>query len=59
MAETYRFIDINATGEGIVAAAFANQVAYCTASGAVITARIVAAVQTLVERGEGGALLNA
>lgn len=59
MAEKYQFIDINATGEGIVAAAFANQVAYCTASGATITARIVAGVQALIERGEGGTLLDA
>lgn len=59
MAEKYQFIDINASGPGIVTAAFANQVAYCTAAGAGVTARIVAAVQTLLERGEGGALLDA
>jgi len=59
VAENYQFIDINASGPGIVAAAFDNQVAYCTASGAVITARIVAAVRDLIERGEGGALLAA
>lgn len=59
MAENYQFIDINASGPGIVAAAFDNQVAYCTASGAAITARIVAAVRDLIERGEGGTLLDA
>jgi hypothetical protein len=59
MAENYQFIDINASGPGIVAAAFDNQVAYCTASGAAITARIVAAVRDLIERDEGGALLAA
>lgn len=58
MAETYRFIDINATGEGIVAAAFANQVAYCTASGATVTARICAALRDLVQSGEPGELLE-
>ena len=58
MAEKYQFIDINASGPGIVAAAFDNQVAYCTASGAAITARIVAAVRDLIERGEGGTLLD-
>lgn len=58
MAENYQFIDINASGPGIVAAAFDNQVAYCTASGAAITARIVAAVRDLIERGEGGTLLD-
>ncbi len=59
MASDYQFIDINAKGQGAVAAAFANQVAYCTAAGAGVTARVVAAVQALVERGEGGAFLEA
>ncbi|MFM5949042.1 MAG: DUF2332 domain-containing protein [Novosphingobium sp.] len=58
MAEKYQFIDINASGEGIVAAAFDNQVAYCTASGADRTARICAALRDLLERGEGGAVLD-
>ncbi|HCF24116.1 MULTISPECIES: DUF2332 domain-containing protein [unclassified Novosphingobium] len=58
MAEKYQFIDINASGEGIVAAAFDNQVAYCTASGADRTARICAALRDLIERGEGGAVLD-
>jgi hypothetical protein len=59
MVEKYQFIDINASGEGMVAAAFDNQVAYCKASGANVTARICAAVRDLIERGEGGALLEA
>lgn len=59
MADPYQFIDIDAAGPGIVAAAFANQVAYCEASGAVITARICAALGKLVESGEGGAVLDA
>ena len=58
MAEKYAFIDINASGPGIVAAAFDNQVAYCTASGANVTARICAALRDLIEAGEGGALLD-
>lgn len=58
MAEKYQFIDIKASGPGIVAAAFDNQVAYCTASGAQITARICAALRDLIESGEGGALLD-
>lgn len=59
MADGYKFIDINAQGDGIVAAAFDNQVAYCTASGADITARICAALRDLVLAGEGGAVMDA
>ncbi len=58
MAKDYQFIDIDASGPGIVVAAFDNQVAYCTASGAKVTARIVAAVRDLLDRGEGGALFD-
>lgn len=58
MAESYRFIDINAVGPGFVVAAFDNQVAYCTAAGATVTARVVAAVRDLLDRGEGGLLLD-
>ena len=58
MAENYQFIDIAATGPGIVAAAFDNQVAYCTASGADRTARICAALRELLLCGEGGAVLE-
>lgn len=58
MAETYKFIDIGATGPGVVTAAFDNQVSYCTASGADRTARICAALRDLLERGEGGAVLE-
>lgn len=57
MARDYQFIDITASGPGVVAAAFDNQVAYCTASGAQVTARICAALRDLIERGEGGAVL--
>ena len=58
MTEKYQFIDIGASGPGIVAAAFDNQVSYCTASGADRTARICAALRDLLERGEGGAVLE-
>ena len=58
MSKDYQFIDIQASGPGIVVAAFDNQVAYCTASGATVTARIVVAVRDLLERGEGGAVLE-
>ncbi|HEX4847367.1 MAG TPA: DUF2332 family protein, partial [Novosphingobium sp.] len=59
MVQGYQFIDINAKGEGIVVAAFDNQVAYCTQAGATVTARVVAALRDLLERGEPGALLDA
>lgn len=58
MAEKYQFLDIGATGPGIVSAAFDNQVAYCSASGADRTARICAALRDLLDRGEGGAVLE-
>lgn len=59
MVQGYQFIDINAKGEGIVVAAFDNQLAYCSQAGATVTARVVAALRDLLERGEGGALLGA
>lgn len=59
MVQGYQFIDINAKGEGIVVAAFDNQVAYCTQAGATVTARVVAALRDLLDRGEPGELLDA
>ena len=58
MAKDYQFIDVYASGPGIVVAAFDNQVAYCTMAGATVTARIVAALRDLLERGERGKLLD-
>ncbi len=58
MAQSYQFIDINAKGAGIIVAAFDNQVAYCTQAGATVTARVVAALRDLLERGEPGNLLD-
>jgi hypothetical protein len=54
----YQFVDIDAKGDGAVATAFANQVAYCTKADAPITARVVAAVAALLEDGTTGALLD-
>jgi hypothetical protein len=54
----YEQVDINASGEGAVATAFANQVAYCRHAGAPITARVVGAVATLLAGDEPGALLD-
>lgn len=59
MAEPYQFIDIAARGDGIVAAAFANQVAYCREAGAMVTARVCAALGALVESRAGGQVLAA
>ena len=59
MVQGYQFIDINAKGEGIVVAAFDNQMAYCTQAGATVTARVVAALRDLLDRGEPGELLDA
>jgi hypothetical protein len=58
MVQGYQFTDIAAKGEGMVVAAFDNQVAYCRQAGAEITARVVAALRDLLERGEGGAVLD-
>jgi hypothetical protein len=49
MSERYQFIDMNAVGPDAVRVAFANQVAYCRSSGAPVTARIVAALATLID----------
>jgi hypothetical protein len=54
----YQFVDIEAKGDGAVATAFANQVAYCTNANAPITARVVAAVAKLLDSDEEGALLD-
>ncbi len=58
MSGDYKFIDMNAKGDDAVQTAFANQVAYCRAGGAPITARIVGAVGELLAQGEGGALFD-
>ncbi|PKP88467.1 MAG: DUF2332 domain-containing protein [Alphaproteobacteria bacterium HGW-Alphaproteobacteria-17] len=50
MSERYEFIDISATGSKAVHTAFTNQIAYCRASGAPVTARVVAALATLLDK---------
>ncbi len=49
MSERYEFIDMAETGTGAVGTAFANQVAYCRANGAPVTARVVAAIGSLID----------
>ncbi|PKP96844.1 MAG: DUF2332 domain-containing protein, partial [Alphaproteobacteria bacterium HGW-Alphaproteobacteria-13] len=43
MSERHATVDIHAAGPAAVRAAFANQLAYCRANDAPVTARIVAA----------------
>jgi len=50
----YDFVDMNTRGAGAVATAFANQVAYCEAGGAPITARVVGGIAQVVASGGGG-----
>ncbi|MEI4508505.1 DUF2332 domain-containing protein [Sphingopyxis sp. CCNWLW253] len=50
MSERYEFIDMAETGPKAVRTAFANQVAYCRANDARVTARVVAALATLLDK---------
>jgi hypothetical protein len=50
MSERYKPIDMAETGPKAVRTAFANQVAYCSANDARVTARIVAALGTLLDK---------
>lgn len=50
MRERHQIVDINATGDRAVRAAFSNQVAYCRANGAPVTARIVTALASLIDK---------
>lgn len=54
----YELVDIDLTGPAAVSRAFENQVAYCTAAGAPVTARVVGAVKGLIDAGDGGAVLS-
>ncbi len=58
MADPYSFIDIRAEGVEAVRTAFANQVAYCTAANAPITASVVAGILAALDAGQSGALLD-
>lgn len=54
----YDPIDMGATGKGAVLAAFRNQVAYCLANGAPVTARVVAAILAALEGAASNALIE-
>jgi hypothetical protein len=54
----YEFVDMNTAGPGAVATAFANQVAYCEAAGAHITARVCAGIGAVVAAQASGELLD-
>lgn len=55
---TYEFVDMNTAGPGAVATAFANQVAYCAAAGAPVTARVCAGIGAVLASNAGGELLE-
>ena len=50
MSQREESIDIHATGPAAVRKVFANQVAYCRANDAPVTARILAALATLIDK---------
>lgn len=54
----YEFVDMNTKGDGAVATAFANQVAYCENAGAPITARVVAAILEVLKSDASNALIE-
>lgn len=54
----YEFVDMNTAGPGAVMTAFANQVAYCEAAGAPITARVCAGIAAVLASEAAGALLD-
>ena len=54
----YEAMDIAEAGEGAVAKAFANQVAYCEANGPPVTARVVRAIAAVLESEAANALVE-
>ncbi|SKB58791.1 DUF2332 domain-containing protein [Sphingopyxis flava] len=50
MSERYQFVDMAQAGPDAVRTAFSNQVAYCRAAEAPVTARIVAAAASLLDK---------
>lgn len=54
----YEFVDMNTAGPRAVATAFANQVAYCEAANAPITARICAGIAAVLISDAAGELLE-
>ena len=49
MSEQYKPVDMAETGPTAIRTAFANQVVYCRANGAPVTARVVAALGALID----------
>lgn len=54
----YEFVDMNIAGPGAVATAFANQVAYCEAAGAHVTARVCSEIGAVLASEATGELLD-
>jgi len=54
----YLQIDMTTKGEGAVHTAFTNQVAYCEANGAPITARVCAAILSVIDGEQSNALIE-
>lgn len=54
----YERVDMASVGEGAVEAAFRNQIAYCLANHAPITARVVAAILAVLESEASNALIE-
>lgn len=54
----YEFVDMNTAGPGAVATAFANQMAYCEAAGAHITARVCGGIARVLASDAQGVLLE-
>ena len=54
----YEKMDIGDTGEGAVERAFANQVDYCEANGALVTARVVRGIAAVLESDTATALVE-
>ena len=54
----YEFVDMNTAGPGAVMTAFGNQVAYCEAAGAPVTARVCAGIAAVLASDASGALLE-
>lgn len=54
----YEFVDMNTAGPGAVMTAFGNQVAYCEAAGAHITARVCAGIGAVLASDASGELLD-
>ena len=55
---SYRYQEIYTTGASAVGDAFHNQVLYCEANGAPVTARVVAGIAAVLASGQGGPFLD-